>query len=225
MARIRLGLYDDAIADCQSCIKLNGDNIKGYFILSQCQAALHDYEEALRSAYHAHRLCAATNDRSLGAVTNQVLKCKKERWDRMEKKRIREGQQLENEIIELMSRERDNTIKAWDDESDKKAITDEWEEKINLLRETFEKARIESEKKREVPDWAIDDISFGIMVDPVMTKTGKSYERASIMQHLKVSSTDPLTREPLQPHELRPNLGLRQACEEFLASNGWAVDW
>jgi STIP1 family protein 1 len=61
--------------------------------------------------------------------------------------------------------------------------------------------------------------------DSIQTKTGKSYERASIMEHLRRHPTDPLTREPLFPSELRPNLGLKQACEEFLDENGWAVDW
>jgi len=25
--------------------------------------------------------------------------------------------------------------------------------------------------------------------------------------------------------ELRPNLDLKQACDEFLQQNGWAADW
>jgi STIP1 family protein 1 len=57
------------------------------------------------------------------------------------------------------------------------------------------------------------------------TNTGRSYERASIMEHLSRQPTDPLTREPLLPSQLRPNLGLKQACEEFLEENGWAADW
>lgn len=45
------------------------------------------------------------------------------------------------------------------------------------------------------------------------------------MEHLRRQPIDPLTREPLLISELRPNLALRQACEEFLDENGWAVDW
>jgi len=45
------------------------------------------------------------------------------------------------------------------------------------------------------------------------------------MEHLKRSQTDPLTREPLRVEDLRPNLALKEACEQFLAENGWAVDW
>lgn len=63
------------------------------------------------------------------------------------------------------------------------------------------------------------------MHDPVMTKTGNSYDRVTLMEHFKRSRTDPLTREPLQPDDIRPNLALKQACEDFLENNGWAVDY
>lgn len=45
------------------------------------------------------------------------------------------------------------------------------------------------------------------------------------MEHLRRHPSDPLTRESLTISELRPNLDLKQACEEFLEKNGWAVDW
>lgn len=71
----------------------------------------------------------------------------------------------------------------------------------------------------------IDNISFAIMHDPVTTKHGQSYEKSTMLEHLRRSETDPLTREPLRIQDLRPNLALKQACEEFLENNGWAVDW
>lgn len=79
--------------------------------------------------------------------------------------------------------------------------------------------------RQEVPDYLIDNISFAIMHDPVVTKTGNSYDRSTLLEHLKRSNTDPLTREPLTTYDLRPNLALKQACAEFLEENGWAVDW
>ncbi|KAL8786406.1 MAG: hypothetical protein Q9213_002822 [Squamulea squamosa] len=79
--------------------------------------------------------------------------------------------------------------------------------------------------KQEVPDYMIDNISFCVMHDPVITKNGTSYERSTILEHLRRSLTDPLTREPLTRGELRPNLALKQACAEFLDKNGWAVDY
>src|SRR5437868_903469 len=101
MARVKLGLYDSAISDCHTCLKLSGKNMKAQFILSQCLLALQDFEGAVNSALQAHRLGSETNDKSLSQLTNQVLQCKKERWEYLEKKRSREGQQLQGEIVEL----------------------------------------------------------------------------------------------------------------------------
>jgi STIP1 family protein 1 len=116
--------------------------------------------------------------------------------------------------------------------------------KIEELRRTFEQAGLMGEegKRRKVPDWCIDDITFSVMLDPVVvsfpfpvrgstftnelqTKTGQSYDRSSLMEHLRRSPTDPLTREPLRVEDLRPNLALKEACAQFLEENGWAVDW
>ena len=78
---------------------------------------------------------------------------------------------------------------------------------------------------QEVPDYLIDSISFTVMHDPVITKTGNSYDRVTLMEHFKWSYTDPLTREPLRADDIRPNLALKQACNDFLENNGWAVDY
>ncbi|KAI1420960.1 U-box domain-containing protein [Xylaria sp. FL1777] len=225
MSRLRLELYESATADCHTCLKMSGPNKKAHFILSQCLLALNDHDAALENALIAYRLACEVGDKALAPLTAQVLRCKKERWDEMEKKRSREGQELERQLISLIEREKNDNLALCTDEIERIEVIQECSEKISRLRATFEAARATTEKKREVPDWAIDDISFDIMVDPVMTKTGKSYERASIMEALRRQPIDPITREPLYPAELRPNLGLKQACEEFLEQNGWAVDW
>lgn len=63
-------------------------------------------------------------------------------------------------------------------------------------------------------------------LDPVITRTGHSYERSTLLEHLKNNPTDPLTREPLTAKELRPNVALRQVLEEFWKTAGtWAIDW
>ncbi|UNI13304.1 RING-type E3 ubiquitin transferase [Purpureocillium takamizusanense] len=225
MARLKLSHWDSVISDCITCLALAPANMKANYYLAQAQLALRDYDAALESANKAHELCAATNDRSLAAVTALVLRAKKERWESREKHRAREAVDLERELCDLLQSRRDQLLASETDDAEKDFIRDEADAKASLLRDMFERARAQAGVRREVPEWAIDDISFGIMVDPVITKTGKSYERASIMEHLRRHPSDPLTREPLQPSELRPNLGLRQACDEFLEHNGWAVDY
>lgn len=172
MARLKLEMWDSAIADCQSCLRLaGGKNMKAFYILSQAQGQLGDYEAALQSARSAYQLCAESNDRSLPNVTAQVLLCKHKRWEEREKRRARESQDLERETVALLERERDEALRDCETDLDRSIVQEEWEAKIEQLKATFERARPAAEKRRTVPDWAIDDISFCIMVDPVIVRT------------------------------------------------------
>lgn len=231
MARLKLSLWDSVIADCQACLKLNGESMKAHYYLAQAYLELRAYDDAVAHANRAREICAVTNDKSLAQVTTLVLRCKKDRWDDAEKKRKREHKELEEDVLETMRREKAEALEMMTSpdadatDGDRRQVAQEWDAKIAQLVKVFEAARTNEEKRREVPEWAIDDITFGFMVDPVMTVSGQSYERASIMEHLRLQQTDPLTRDPLRPSDLRPNLALRKACEEFLEQNGWAADW
>ncbi|KZZ93351.1 U box domain protein [Moelleriella libera RCEF 2490] len=228
MARLKLGLWDSVIADCEACLAHDPSSMKAHYYMSQALLAIGAHGAALQHALTAHAHCASKNDKSLGAVTAVVLRCKKEGWEHKEKLRAREAQALEREVLALLARDSSHSVDAaleYGSALEADDVREEAKRKKDQIRDIFERARADAERKREVPEWAIDDISFGVMVDPVITKTGKSYERASIMEHLRRHPSDPLTREPLLPSELRPNLALRQACNEFLEQNGWAVDW
>ncbi len=76
-----------------------------------------------------------------------------------------------------------------------------------------------------MPDGLIDPITFEVMHDPVITPTGVSFERVSLLKHIRANGGDPLTRLPLKPDQLIPNVALKNACAEFREKNGWAVDW
>ena len=172
MARLKLQVWDGVIQDCQDCLSLTPNNMKGHFYLSQAQLGIADYDAALESALKAHSLCVSTDDvKSLPAVTNIVLQVKKARWEDKEKRRVREAKDLEREVLEMLGRERDEMLMSCEDEVERNVITEESEQKISRMADIFERARAASEKRREVPDWAIDDISFGIMVDPVVVST------------------------------------------------------
>ncbi|KAL8382068.1 hypothetical protein RB595_006044 [Gaeumannomyces hyphopodioides] len=279
MARLKQNFWDLAISDCTDCLKLTPDSFKAHYYMAQAKAEERfDLDGALNHATVAHQLCVATNDRSLPKVTELVLRCKKDRWEDRERRREREDARLEAEVLALLGRERDGELDALraegggDGEAVRRMVLEDYVAKARQVADVFERSRSAAAKRKTVPDWAIDDIGFGFMVDPVIvslpsrvpclggwrglalsaasfisiwkhsqksmvianllpkkkpfqTKTGKSYERATIMEHLRRHPTDPLTREPLQPSDLRPNIGLKQACDEFLDENGWAADW
>jgi len=218
MARMKLNMWESVASDCYACLERSPDSLKAHYYLAQAHLHLDNPQDALEHARKAHQLCVKADDKSLGAITT-----------------------LEAEVMSMMKRERDRALSSSsssssssgsaeaaggeDAQASRKEIESEWEHKMEAMRDVFERARPNSEKRRVVPDWVVDDISFGIMVDPVITKNGKSYERASLVEHLRRNPVDPLTREPLQISEIRPNLDLKKACEEFIEENGWAVDW
>ncbi|KAL2061595.1 hypothetical protein VTL71DRAFT_6972 [Oculimacula yallundae] len=240
MALLKLHLYPRVILDTRHAITLLPQNMKAYFQLAQAQIALSDSAAALMSAKKAHELCVeecmtgGKGASSIGPITELVLRAKKEDWERREDERVGKLGGLLGEVVRGLEASRDKELLGIEEGEGKegkvKEVVDVWEKKIEDVKAVFQSvegsagAKDES-KRRKVPDWCVDDITFSVMLDPVVTKTGQSYDRSSIMEHLRRSPTDPLTREPLQVSDLRPNLALRAACEEFLDENGWAVDW
>lgn len=241
--------------------------MKAHYFLAQAQIALHRTVGALGAITEAHRLCVkeaqsgGKGGSSIGPITELFLRCKKEDWEEKEKQRLDRQPGLVRELQALIQKEHDEKVEEMNrkvaagslrgDElnSLQHKLHFDFKKKTDDVQKLLAVAGIAGEetKKRVVPDWAIDDITFSVMVDPVVvcllllplqslkasymltisrqTKTGQSYDRSSIMEHLKRSKTDPLTREPLTVADLVPNIALKEACAAFLEENGWAVDW
>ncbi|KAI9678360.1 MAG: hypothetical protein M1817_006307 [Caeruleum heppii] len=235
-ARIKLNAWEDVISDCLKSIELS-HNMKAYYYLSQAQLHLHHPNEAHSSALTAYELCVQNNDPSVGSISALVLRAKKEKWEIRERDRVRRRNELLAELEDRLEIARSDEREAiednfrrglmpWHEAEEEIAIVDQLSrQKHEELRSIFAIADPEHAQQRQVPDYLIDNISFSVMHDPVVTKTGQSYERSTILEHLRRSETDPLTREPLSKEDLRPNFALKQACEAFLEENGWAVDW
>lgn len=146
-------------------------------------------------------------------LTDLVLRCKKEAWTERETARVAA-------IPSLLS-----TLLPHCPPSSVPLLESIFESASTSITASLSEDEAEWKKRPNPPDWLVDGISFKVMLDPVITKTGNSYERASLMEYFKRSQTDPLTRAELGVKDLRPNLGLREAGEEWLEQNGWAVDW
>jgi STIP1 family protein 1 len=77
----------------------------------------------------------------------------------------------------------------------------------------------------KVPDYFCCQITMDLMLDPVTTPCGITYEKAALREHLaKVGEFDPVTRRPLQLAQAVPNLALRDAARAFLDERPWAFE-
>ena len=225
LARIRQENWHGVLADAQSALDLKAPppiTLKSYTYLGQSHLALKNPEDALRFSLKAYELAVEQNSPSVAAIAQTVMQAKKEKWEVRERERIMEEQSTLRDVFAVVERDAKNQRMQGVDWE----VVEERERKLKgELEEVFARADAERCRRREVPEWLVDQISFGIMLDPVLTKNGHSYDRSTLFDHLKRSQTDPLTREPLVKEDLRPNLALRQASEDFLEENGWAVDW
>jgi STIP1 homology and U-box containing protein 1 len=208
--------------------------------IAQAQFELNHPNEALTSAITAYNLCARAQNATSNAfsIATYVLKCKKAKWDLRERDRLRRRSDLlaeletkleqdrNNELSEVEERQRSGELGEIGAKEERDIINQNCQTKATELRHIFAVADPSNMSLREVPEYLIDTISFEIMHDPVITKTGQSYERATIVEHLKRNPTDPLSRTPLQISELRTNVALKKACDDFWEqNNGWAYDW
>ena len=77
--------------------------------------------------------------------------------------------------------------------------------------------------ERDLPPGFICPISQEIMIDPMITPSGRSFERALIEDWVRQSGTDPLTRQALRLDQLIPNRDLKEAIERWFLMPGPTV--
>jgi len=62
-------------------------------------------------------------------------------------------------------------------------------------------------------------ITGEIMIDPVTTKNGQTYERSAIEEWLRTHNTDPNTGSTLHDKTLTPNYAIKSVCEQLRTSS------
>lgn len=162
--------------------------MKAYYHLAQAQIALHQTSAALESSKQAHRYCVEEIHRggkggsSIGPITELVLKCKKEWWEEQEEERLKRMPGLFAELVGGLEQKKKWAIKEalerhalsapiGDEQGPevKAEVERQYAVKIEELRKVFEVAgKLGGGERRKVPDWCVDDISFAVMLDPVV---------------------------------------------------------
>ena len=185
MARIKLNMYDGVVGDCEQSLVLLPHNMKAYYYKAQALLAMGSSQEALAAGKKAYELAANSGDRgwerSLGNIISIVLKCKKAVWEAKEKQRQRNEAALQEQVLDLMHKQKKEEMEGAD-QTEWDQIGESWDAKIAEVKEVFAKS-MEGPVRKPVPDWMIDDITFAIMVDPVIV---------SALPFLPTDAFDPL---------------------------------
>ncbi|ETI27309.1 hypothetical protein G647_09499 [Cladophialophora carrionii CBS 160.54] len=243
LTRIKLSDWPGAESDARKAIELYGPGnktnlvMKAHFYLAQALLPQRHVGEALDEAKIAYTMCIEIQDPSADLIGTFILKAKQAKWQAKETARLRElnetlalvedllDAQLQRDIDAVEERFRNGEIGETGRREEVEELRNEAEVRRANIRRGFEDSKRPETVERVVPDWLIDPITFEVMHDPIVTPTGVSYERASLLKHIKANGCDPLTRQPLRADQLIPNVALKNACSEFLDKNGWAADW
>lgn len=211
--------------DSRKAIQLDHYSVKAHYMLGLALLQKQEYSEGVKELEKALDLGRGANPNGymVEEIWEELAKAKYLEWEEESTQRSWELQSLK-EACEGALKE-----KHFLDDSETEGFLDDpivsivsHLQQLELLGQVFQKAA-EDDTPSEVPDYLCCKITLDILRDPVITPSGVSYERAVLLDHLeKVGNFDPITREPLEPSQLVPNLAIKEAVHAYLDKHGWA---
>lgn len=147
--------------------------MKAYSYLGQAQLKLGHPNEALTSSLQAYELAIVQRSPSVATIAAACLEAKKQRWELQEERRRQRECNLLKDMSAMIDREAERELNLllrapvgdWDKIE---AVKNNAREQVKTLEDVFGKAEAERCGRREVPDYLIDNISFSVMLDPVL---------------------------------------------------------
>uniref|UniRef100_A0A7N0UGP5 E3 ubiquitin-protein ligase CHIP n=1 Tax=Kalanchoe fedtschenkoi TaxID=63787 RepID=A0A7N0UGP5_KALFE len=208
--------------DCRRTIQLDTSSVKAHYMLGLALLEKEKYAEGVKELEKALDLGRGADPKGymVEEIWRELAKAKYLEWEQASSKRSWELRNLK-ETCELALKQKHifdycNTEGFIDVNAKSK------QDQLEALRQVFNKAA-EADTPTEIPDHLCCKITLDIYRDPVITPSGITYERKVLLDHLnKVGPFDPVTREPLYPSQLIPNLAVKEAVQAFLDQHGWA---
>lgn len=171
--------------------------VKAYTYLGSALLKLGRPAEALAASRRAYQLAIAQRSPSVAQIATSCLDAKKARWEQAETARIRNESALLADAQDLIMRDARlradaaiataaaaaaaaaggraprgaSTGSADDDDSNPgDDIMEAARSKCRALEGIFGQAEAARLRRRDVPEWLVDNITFGIMWDPVVVR-------------------------------------------------------
>ena len=198
------------IADCNEAIRLDGLAVKPHYLLGSALVEQRRYAEGLPLLRRALDLCKERTVSYKDDILRALLLARKREWEAEKVERDGALSLTERLVPELLEHH-------YHDPSTGAGVDACVAEALALLRRR--------EVPAPVPDRYCCQISMEVMLDPLTTPSGITYERASLREHLqKVGAFDPVTRAPLRLEQAVPNIALRETIREDLDEHPWAYE-
>lgn len=196
-----LGRAANIESDCRKCLELDPRSSKGNYYLGKVLSARGEYSEGLRHFQRAYDIQPPFKDEVLRAL----WQCKKELW--LSNQPASDTYQL---VLQSLDLQLEHALAQCSTEAERNKMSDSYA----AHREVVQRKLAPTEQ--EMPQHLCCQITWSILVDPVTTPSGISYERRALLEHLERGNKfEPVTREPLSAEDLYPNKMLADAVEAF----------
>ncbi|KAK1933642.1 E3 ubiquitin-protein ligase CHIP [Phytophthora citrophthora] len=227
LCHTKLEKWENCREDCELALKFDALNAKASYMLGTSHmhllafdSAVDALQTALNSAEKTKKSKSFQED-----IATELRRVKKRRWHHNQKQRIVRHDKVkiqleklfgDRQTAEILHRQTDNATRTGTDEADALMAY------VEHMAACYETDMYPS----EVPDYFMCPISMEVMLDPVTTPNGVSYERRCLEEHLRHNGAiDPLTRKRLTLDMLRPNTSLKAAIQDYLDKNSWAFEY
>ncbi|XP_009383441.2 E3 ubiquitin-protein ligase CHIP-like isoform X2 [Musa acuminata AAA Group] len=203
----KLNQWTKVEADSRKALELDSRSTKAHFMLGLTLVERQEYAEGIKELEKALNIEGLINPKSdmVMEIKQSLFEAKYNEWELLSSKREWMLQNLKDSCEKALT-EYHFLHDSQDDYGPKEAENDVVGQ-LRVLNEVFSKTA------------SVDTPTE----DPVIAPSGITYERAMIIKHLqKVGNFDPITREPLEQHQLVPNLAIKEAVQAYLNDHPWA---
>ncbi|RDY11867.1 E3 ubiquitin-protein ligase CHIP, partial [Mucuna pruriens] len=204
--------------DCHQAIKLDNNSVKAHYMLGLALLQRQEFAKGILELEKALELDRGAHPKGqmVEEIWQELARAKYLDWEHSYTKRSWELQSLKEACESALKEKHFLEVPHTEVFIEDADATTSHLEQLEALGRVFNKVA-EDDMPTEVPDYLCCGITLDIFCDPVITPSGLTYERAVILDHLeKVGMFDPVTRDPLDPSQLIPNLAIKEAVQAFL---------
>ena len=215
--------WERVTSDCHEALKLDDTTIKGHYLLGVALDAMQQHADGVTHLRRALELCKEKTISYKDDILRAMLLARKRDWQAAQP-------QVQHEIVATQRIVSDALHSHYEHarHTASGAADSELQAEEQMVHAGAAEA-IEAWRgvrcAGRVPDYFCCKITMEIMLDPVTTPSGITYEKATLLEHLrKVGKFDPVTRKEMHEGQLVPNLALKEAISSYLELHPWAYE-
>mmetsp|Transcript_11981 Transcript_11981/g.28058 ORF Transcript_11981/g.28058 Transcript_11981/m.28058 type:complete len:402 (+) Transcript_11981:195-1400(+) len=214
----KLEVWDKVEDDARKAMDKNGSSVKAHYLLGKALLEIGRVEDARAALLKSMSLSSSPEFKSYRrSIDAALFMARKRIWEKEQIAIDRADEALREDLLRV--------AEDMDDQGGDGARGELLEARTCAITRLLSKARVQR-STADVPKGILCPLSHRIMLDPVSTPSGSTYDRDFIETHIKTKGpTDPINpSEKVSLEKLVPNLSLKHYIDDFLEANPWAFD-